>query len=341
MWRRGLHGVHRCMPTRRKLLILRSGWIDYPYISERSALRCFLLSGYVIALSLERYCRSGFLLGRLWRVLPTYAAGYGISCLVVALMGDPQQELHLTSIATGAVPGLSFLLGTTVPGDGIVWTLIIEMVFYAVCLITYQHLARRWEIMVAIALGCCALQTAMSPPVLGNFWGGLGFITLLACPFIPVMLIGVLLSAHQRKAVARIPAMLLFTFLLLVHAYLAKTTVLAPNDVSYRWTFLGTIGLFTLLWLMRNTRWRYRFFEHLARISYPLYVVHPVMGYALLSWLSVQQVPAWLAFGIALLSAFTMAALLHRFVEQPTHHIGQRWARRFSTCSKSLSPALT
>lgn len=36
----------------------------------------FLVSGYVIALSVERYSRRGFLVGRLMRVLPTFAAGY-------------------------------------------------------------------------------------------------------------------------------------------------------------------------------------------------------------------------------------------------------------------------
>ena len=36
----------------------------------------FLLSGYVIAISLDRYSRVGFLIGRTLRVLPTYAVGF-------------------------------------------------------------------------------------------------------------------------------------------------------------------------------------------------------------------------------------------------------------------------
>src|SRR5450759_1422587 len=36
----------------------------------------FLLSGYVIAISLDRYSRRGFIIGRVMRVIPTYAAGF-------------------------------------------------------------------------------------------------------------------------------------------------------------------------------------------------------------------------------------------------------------------------
>lgn len=43
----------------------------------------FLLSGYVIARSLRHYTRSGFLVGRLLRLLPTYAAGYLLIVTVV------------------------------------------------------------------------------------------------------------------------------------------------------------------------------------------------------------------------------------------------------------------
>jgi hypothetical protein len=90
----------------------------------------FMISGYVIAISLDRYSRRGFIVGRFMRVLPTYAAGYLVSCVVVWAVSDPGHELIPTHVLAGMVPGLPVLVGVPAPADGIVWTLIVELVFY-------------------------------------------------------------------------------------------------------------------------------------------------------------------------------------------------------------------
>jgi peptidoglycan/LPS O-acetylase OafA/YrhL len=287
----------------------------------------FLLSGYVIAISLDRYSRRGFLIGRCMRILPTYAAGYLITCGVIWAVSDPNRELSLGSVLAGSVPGLQFVIGTTAPGDGIVWTLIIELVFYAVCLITYRTLTRRWQVIAAVALACAATQWLLDPSPLGSPQAGLRYVVLLACPFVPVMLVGVVLSAHRRGNLSGLSAALLVPLLAATHLTLASTTKVVPTSLEYRLTFVATIAIFAAIWTIGDGWPRHAVADFFADISYPLYVVHPVLGYALLSVMTAHGVPAPVAVGAAAGVAIAAAWLLHQFVEAPTHRMGQRWAR--------------
>jgi len=212
-------------------------------------------------------------------------------------VGDPHQELHLGAVLAGCIPGLPFLLGVTSPGNGIVWTLIIELVFYAVCLLGYRALTRRWEAIVLVAISCVAVQWLVDPPAVihGSSVGGLRYIVLLAAPFLPVLLIGVTLSARSRRHIDRATTALLIPALAGIHLYLMITTPVVATTRLYKLTFLGVIALFWAVWAVGD-RWRRNAVTDLAAdISYPLYVVHPVLGYALLSVLTEHHIRPTLA----------------------------------------------
>lgn len=295
----------------------------------------FLLSGFVIAISLERYSRRGFLVGRLLRVLPTYAAGFAVTVVVVRLMGDPAGELSLTGVLAGAVPGLALATGVRAPGDGIVWTLIIEMVFYAVCLVGYRRLTRGWAAPLAVAVGCVLVQVLVPAPqvVAGSARGGLTYIALLAAPFLPVMLLGGVLSGIRRAAVGRAAGWGVAAVLAATHVVLLSTTRVLATSVGYRLTFLAAIALFGSL-AAAGERWRPRRpLAALADVSYPLYVVHPVLGYASISVLVRHGVPALPAVLATTVVVLVAAWSLHEAVEVPTHRIGRALARRLSVPS--------
>lgn len=289
----------------------------------------FLLSGYVIAISLDKYSRRGFVVGRCMRLLPTYAAAYLVTCLVIAAMGDPNQELSLSSVLVGSVPGLQFLLGVPAPANGIVWTLIIELIFYGVCLVAYRDLTKGWEAIALVAGGCVLLHLLVQAPaaIEGSSIGGLRYVVLLSLPFLPVLLIGVALSNRSRGHISALTAGLLVPALAGVHVWLMVSTPILVTTREYKVTFLVAIALFCAIWAVGH-RWnRHAMSDFAADISYPLYVVHPVLGYALMSLLAEANVQPVLAFLITTTAAVITAWLLHRLVEIPTHRLGQRWAR--------------
>jgi len=291
----------------------------------------FLLSGYVISISFDHYSRMGFLFARTMRVLPTYAAGYLVSCAVIWALADPRGELSVHAVLAGMVPGLSHLVNVAVPADGIVWTLIIELVFYVVCLLFYRRLASCWKTVALVAGLCVLVQTVLPPKA-----SGAEYVILLSAPFLPVMLIGVVLASSRRGNFLPLQTALLVAGLTVTHAVLMVTSSLAPTPLSYRVTFIGTILLFAGISAC-GEGWRPRTVTSLlADISYPLYVVHPVLGYAMMSVLIAHGAGAVTAAVNATVAAVLTAYLLHRLIEAPTHRLGRLWARRLSGLSPSV-----
>lgn len=292
----------------------------------------FLLSGYVIAISIDRYSRRGFLVGRLMRVLPPYAAGYLVTCAVVTILGNAGNAdgINPRGILTGLIPGAPIALKTVSVPDGIVWTLTIELVFYAVCLLLFRALTTRWQAIVGVAAGCAAVQyLLLRHDVVGNVPTSLSGVILLlqfACPFLPIMLIGVVLSADSRGNMPR-RALVLVPGLLAAYLLLSITSAVIPTTVKYRFTYVCTVAVFLLMWRFAESWDGNRAAGRLADISYQLYVVHPVLGYALLSVLAGHGVPPVLAVLAAAGAAILAATVLHLVVESPTHRLGQRWAR--------------
>lgn len=288
----------------------------------------FLLSGYVIAISLTRYNRRGFLVGRLMRILPTYAVGYLITCAVVWIAGDPRGELNVPSVLIGMVPGLGPLINHPVPADGIVWTLTIEMVFYTICLLAYRWLTSAWQCIALIAFLCFTIQTLMPLPPINSPLRGFAYVVLLACPFIPVMLVGVVLSAHHRNTMSLRSTQLLVPALALTSLYLTTTGRITLTTAKYDLMFTATIAAFVAISIW-GSAWRgNRGVDFFAEVSYPLYVVHVVLGYTILSVLTSLGVWPLVAIVIAFSAVLGTAYLLHIAVEMPTHRRGQRWARR-------------
>jgi peptidoglycan/LPS O-acetylase OafA/YrhL len=290
----------------------------------------FLLSGYVISISLASYSRTGFLVGRVMRLLPTYAAGYLVTCAVIWAVSDPKGELSAVNVITGAVPGLSILVGIPAPKDGIVWTLVIEIVFYAFCLAFHLRLASCWKTVAGIAVLCAAAQWLIMPVPVKSSWHGLIYVTLLACPFLPVILIGVVLASYRRGGFSAFEAKWLFAFLVSMHLILMYTSTLAPTPLKFKITSIVSILIFTGVWAIAENWRQNRLSKFLADISYPLYVSHPVLGYALLSVLAANGMLSGVAVLIVTMVAILAAWFLHLAIEKPTHRLGRRWARRLS-----------
>jgi peptidoglycan/LPS O-acetylase OafA/YrhL len=68
-----------------------------------------------------------------------------------------------------------------------------------------------------------------------------------------------------------------------------------------------------------------------ARISYPLYVVHALIGYSLMVLLLSFGLPAWLVIVVAFVATVLLATAVHILVEKPSHRLGRRIAMAVRT----------
>jgi peptidoglycan/LPS O-acetylase OafA/YrhL len=266
----------------------------------------FLISGFVIPFSLERYSRSGFLLARLLRIYPVYAAAVALDVAVLAssaaYWGVP---FHLSP---GSVLANLLLINNLVGVptlDMINWTLAVEMKFYLLVALLYQPIrtGRMGGLCcVAVLLAVCGADLV----------------------YIVFMGIGTAFKFHHdgrlsmRSLIAGAGG--LFT-LFLAAMFFRMGKAMFGNFVTYGYA----LGLFGLAYLLRHKARPIAVLDRLADVSFPLYAIHTLLGYSLLKLLMMglgwSYLPA-LALTAAVLGIAAFG--LHLAVERPTIALGHR-----------------
>ena len=288
----------------------------------------FLISGFVIPFSLDRLGPWRFLVQRAFRLYPTYAVGLALTCGMVALYTathDLPFKVTWSSYFENASLCRDWFKGDGI--DGIVWTLEVELKFYLLCaaICTVASLRSSWAIlipMIALTLFCCTadfVQPAYRAVT----------VLAIASPFLPFMFIGTCFYNLQHRHWSPGKA-------LAVGAVLAGCSTFNFGQVHLlvgllpRYFFASyglALAIFTLTYAFQHRIPYSRCLNLLAEISYPLYVVHGVSGYVLLTVLMEAGCPAQLAILVTMVTFLALAYLLHRGVEKPSLWIAKRVLR--------------
>lgn len=88
----------------------------------------FIVTGYLMPAMMERYTRNEFLLNRFFRIFPVLFASMLISMLFLYVTQD--KTYSLASFMSSVT--LSYLVLGVVPVVGVLWTLVIEVIYYAI-----------------------------------------------------------------------------------------------------------------------------------------------------------------------------------------------------------------
>ncbi|KAF1047951.1 acyltransferase family protein [Xylophilus sp.] len=286
----------------------------------------FLISGFVIPMSLARLPPGRFLLARLLRIYPTWLACFAIGLAAVWLSSRHWQRpfgLDVHTIAANA------LLTHTVTGvrtvEPVNWTLAIELKFYlAMALIAAVAPRAKAVPLVLFAAAVLVFNLWIAP--LGTR-AGVDLAALGAeLVYLPYMMVGTLFFHHLRGAIGL--RMLAGGSLVLVALALAAWTHSSQRAqvqlVSN--VYVLNIGVFAAAYALRAHFRPQPVVDWLARISFPLYAVHCLAGFALLRWLAGAGVPAVPAVVLSLAVVVAAAVAVHRLVELPTMAWGRRLA---------------
>lgn len=307
----------------------------------------FLISGFVIPFSLQRYNPLGFLVARAVRILPVYAVGFLIGVASLGLLFAARGEQFPFSpwhIATHAVAGLRAIIPVD-RIDGVVWTIEMEIRFYVVCAIVAGMLARGR--ILAFAAPLFLFGTCIVMALLGNVGpssllarGAWKFVTVAALngPFLMFMFIGVAVNFHFRGFLTRraLAAMVVGLFgLFLAGAAITPSTLTLTSRVSYA----VALAVFLLAYRFQGAWATRRPLQFLAAVSYPLYAVHAIVGYVILWTLARVGFPAGagviIAFGVTLLLSW----VLHRLIEMPSQTMAQLVGLTLS--AKAVAPEVS
>ncbi|ELP6610556.1 acyltransferase [Escherichia coli] len=279
----------------------------------------FLISGFVIPFSIIRSSTLAFLVGRFFRIYPLYFAGFSVTILALMLSGNASGFVFpypFEQVVVHYIPGIHALIGT-VGIDGIIWTLEIEIAFYLVCAI-FAPLIRSGNVLFFFI-----------PVILFSFvyffhgYSWSSNLKLLAhiSEYMIFMFIGVAFN-YLFRGILKFQTFLVIVTCIFITFYLGMKTNDEPQAAITGYTV--ALAIFTLSALTSKHWKQLRILSFLSDISYPLYVVHGVMGYAILAHLTSAGVSPIVSIMAATITSFVIAWILHITIESPSHNLGKK-----------------
>ncbi|MDO1580468.1 acyltransferase family protein [Rhizobium oryzicola] len=286
----------------------------------------FLVSGFVIPAGLRGETAPTariFLIRRFFRLYPLYWISIPLSILTMWWPFDRSVEsatlmVNLTMLqAVFCEPDIS----------GLYWTLRVELYFYAICLGLFLLRCLDREITLVIA-GVVIVPTLALIHLANGDRIGLSIWTQDAA-FISIMFLGSLSRRYVDGRLSRagqfvLAAIVLFYCAgfpcLLAYVYATRDTV-HPDIVKILGSYALAVGVFAIA-LKLNLK--SRLLSWLGKISYSLYLMHPIAFYTLY-WLVARTGDAhWLRqlhISVYLFASFAatiaLSAITYRFVEAP------------------------
>ncbi|HTJ74438.1 MAG TPA: acyltransferase [Acidimicrobiales bacterium] len=295
----------------------------------------FLISGFVIPFSLERHRLGGFFVRRFFRLYPTLWAAIGVSLTALAVQaflvhnGFPvgKKSIATSGLLVGVYAGQPWV-------DPVYWTLAIEELFYAiVAIVAWRRLLSRPAVLagVTLVLAVTAVALARMPApttFVPHFWYLRTHLARNSC-FVIFILVGVAFHQHYRgrwsgPAAVAMGGALLATF--------AVGLLAGPFPGNQTGLYLGSavaaLLVFTPLYVLRDRVPYVGVLDALADISYPLYLIHTVLGWILLRALLHVFPNFFVAVPLTLAVCIAVATVVHRLVELPSNALGRRIVAR-------------
>jgi peptidoglycan/LPS O-acetylase OafA/YrhL len=215
--------------------------------------------------------------------------------------------------------------------DMVNWTLVIELKFYLLFALAQPLLLRR-PLFCTLALSALALAVnllaAQAMPSLPARAGAAVAGLAQEAMFLPFMLLGLLFLLRMQDRLGwaallggSVPALALF---LLSWRFGPRPETFDSAALSYLWGW----GIFVLCFLARRHVPDLAPLRALARISYPLYLIHAVPGFVLLRLLMQSGLGYGTALVLALIASAALAWLLHVAVERRSIAWGRALGRQ-------------
>ncbi|WP_296258801.1 MULTISPECIES: acyltransferase family protein [unclassified Pseudomonas] len=274
----------------------------------------FTISGFVIPMSLHHAGRLKFIAARALRIYPTYIIGLGSAMAVVWLSCQYWGRPFMWDLGTVLRNMLLIHTLTGTPSVDLVnWTLAIELKFYLVAaLIAPLILAGRvWPliavsllIFVANKIGHSAVGTEML--------------------FVSFMFLGVLFNYLFYGLISRVRFAL--SFVVILGLFLGGWDASPWPDIFWIVApgYLYGLLIFSMAYLARNHFRNFRLLDFLADISYPLYIVHSLVGYSVMRILFDHGLRLRFVAPITAVVVIGLALLIHLLVEKPSISLGKK-----------------
>ena len=296
----------------------------------------FIISGFVIPFSLQKTNWVGFSFNRILRIMPTYFVGFSATLLAILISSQyfsKEWPFSAREVLIHFIPGIRDIMWSR-GIDGIVWTLEIEMKFYALCALLIFWLQKQsLKVFFApIALFALALYLNWLIPVWSStnvYAWKIAMTYMTVSQYIIYMFIGVLFHYLYRGKIDANKAYLGIGGLFAIFCIHWWAGPYAAN-LGVAWSYAFALLTFAFAYAFPSPFKSNRVFDFLANVSYPLYVIHGVSGYVALRIMLDMGFKAWLALLIVTTTSLFLSWLLHILIESPSQKLGKLLATKFT-----------
>ncbi len=305
----------------------------------------FLISGFIITHTALREDRRSFFIKRMMRIFPPLFFAVLVSWLLLRLAaatgttllgvngGGVWHWLAATFMLDGFVPGGSRALDVS-------WTLVIELLFYA---------------MTFFLLGSARRNALRSIWIMTGLWVGLVLVSFnwpvysstqnaLLSIYVGFLLLGRIIYFWNQKIIGTASAIIAAVLVSTLYAVFTDSAypgfLLKPGGwggvepaVSYIYAIIIFVGMMLL-----SPKRTVQPFKLLGDVSYSLYLLHIPVGITVLNLLAKTGVSNSLNTVIAILVSIAVSYGAYRLVEMPTQRLA-RWMLKRTDSRREITPA--
>ncbi|GGX17428.1 acyltransferase family protein [Streptomyces noursei] len=299
------HGTDTIFPTAHRLA--QYGWLGVEVF--------FLISGFVICMSVWGRTVGEFAVSRLTRLFPAYWVGILLTVLVVKMWPEVASLRGWDAVITN----LTMLQGgnNTPNVDPVYWTLFVELKFYLIMVVVvlFGVTYRNCLVLCGVWTAAAALAPVMNTPLL----------TAFAMPqYAPFFIAGIAFYLMRRFRSNAILWAIVILQLLLAQRYidyrLATNLGKAARDALPTWParflIIAAFAVVGAIALGAFDRIQWKWLTTAGALTYPLYVIHMNIGMTLIHHYR-NRIPAPVLVASVVALMLVAAWLIHRFVERP------------------------
>jgi peptidoglycan/LPS O-acetylase OafA/YrhL len=306
----------------------------------------FVISGFVISISLAKTSVGEFAVRRFFRLWPTYLTCFAITLLSIYATGwyfGRALSFDAFAVLVHLLPGLNGIFGV-LSLDGISWSLAVELKFYmfaALC----AGLLRRVDLKVfAVAVAVSVVPCLMWRLHPNRMDLGLYGIRALWSfvffgDFLLILMVGVAFQFHYARKIGNRAFCAVVAAMLSI--FVTMNLLLDPSILSPRhaWSYVAAVAVFWACYLLRDYFRATVPTTFLANISYPLYALHCYAGWCFMRMLLEFGLSSSAIIILYIVVCFAMSWVIHRVIERRSNLLGGELAKKFRL--KPYYPAAT
>jgi peptidoglycan/LPS O-acetylase OafA/YrhL len=268
----------------------------------------FVISGFVIFMTLERTrVPLDFIVSRASRLFPAYWAAILLTFSITHVLGLPGKEVSW-SAAVMNLPMVQLLFSVPLV-DSVYWTLLVELLFYGLAFSLFLTRSMHRVLLALGALFCLRLV----------YWGLAEFAhvdlpwrvrQLLILDYIPWFSLGIVAFRLVKDPAAHRNANLFTAALAILVLGLTESILIAMIGIACFLAVWGAAG-------ERLSFLRFPVLVWLGTISYPLYLLHENIGWAILRQLQFHGWTPLPAIAATTVLAIALAAAVSYSIERP------------------------